>query len=121
MSKEKAQAFGGIEIIDGVTYLPGIESVLVMDSADDFRQDYDLDAQDIAGHKVLGGDYFLFAVPYHNGGVGREFHKPSECARGFALALCFEQFAQSDKGENHCRRFEIKPVQILHLKLSVSA
>ena len=53
MSKEKAQAFGGIEIIDGVTYLPGIESVLVMDSADDFRQDYDLDAQDIAGHKVV--------------------------------------------------------------------
>ena len=53
MSKEKAPAFGGIEIIDGVTYLPGIESVLVMDSADDFRQDYDLDAQDIAGHKVV--------------------------------------------------------------------
>lgn len=53
MNEQKKEArFSGIEIIEGITYLPGAESVLVMDSGTDFRLDYDIDPVTVGSYKV---------------------------------------------------------------------
>ena len=52
MEEKSTVAVPGLELIDGITYLPGIESVLVMDSGTDFRLDYDLDPVTIDTYKV---------------------------------------------------------------------
>ena len=40
---EPTPALAGLEIIDGVTFFPNIKAVLAMDSASDFRLDYDIE------------------------------------------------------------------------------
>ena len=49
MNEEKK----ALPVIDGVIYLPGIESVLAIDSGTDFRMDYDLKAKEIGQYKVV--------------------------------------------------------------------
>lgn len=48
MNEEKA-----LQVIDNIVYLPGIESVLAIDSGNDFRMDYDLRAKTIGKYKVI--------------------------------------------------------------------
>lgn len=57
MEEKSTVAVPGLELIDGITYLPGIESVLVMDSGTDFRLDYDLDPVTIDTYKVAPWGY----------------------------------------------------------------
>jgi len=51
----------GIEVLEGVQLFPDIQTILVMDSAADFREDYDLKAIDCGGYKVMpwGADNLL--------------------------------------------------------------
>ena len=50
---ENTPAIAGLEVIEGVRYYPDIEAVLVMDSADDFREDYDLTPISAGRFKVI--------------------------------------------------------------------
>ncbi|MBR3653251.1 MAG: hypothetical protein IKN60_04785 [Bacteroidales bacterium] len=53
MEEKTIPAFAGTEIIEGVHLFPEIESVLVMDSAEDFREDYDLTPISAGKYKVI--------------------------------------------------------------------
>lgn len=50
-----------IPVADGVIYFPGIESVLAIDSGNDFRMDYELTPKEIGPYKVIpwGADNLL--------------------------------------------------------------
>ena len=50
-----------IPVLDGVIYFPGIESVLAIDSGNDFRMDYELTPKEIGPYKVIpwGADNLL--------------------------------------------------------------
>ena len=63
MIQDKAP-LGGIELIEDVHLFPELESVLVMDTGTDFRQDYEIDPIIIGPYKVApwGWDNLL---PYH--------------------------------------------------------
>jgi len=56
-----AHSFGGVEIVEGVSLYPDIQTILVMDSAQDFREDYDLRALHFGEYKVMpwGADNLL--------------------------------------------------------------
>lgn len=47
---ERKQA---LQVVDGVIYFPGIESVLAIDSGSDFRMDYDMKPKEIGNYKVM--------------------------------------------------------------------
>lgn len=42
-----------LQVVDGVLYFPGIQSVLAIDSGSDFRMDYELHPKEIGKYKVI--------------------------------------------------------------------
>lgn len=61
MTESTTPAFGGVELIDGVSLIPEANAILMMDSGSDFRLDYDLDPVRIGPYRVApwGADNLL--------------------------------------------------------------
>ena len=63
---------------------------------------------DVPCHHILHRDCHFSAVSFHSGGFWSKVQQTGNSPAGFALAACFKEFAQSDKGKDCCTAFKIK-------------